>query len=96
MELSKKVSNCMNQSDLQVSAQTLYANMTSKLIDAITDIVATMEKEGVEIPASLADKGIAFTKKQYEVLIAMEELSIVKFELMAEFASVAVADKQEE
>ena len=86
----------MNQSDLQVSAQTLYANMTRELINAITETVATMEKEGVEIPTSLADKGIAFTKKQYEVLIAMEELSIVKYELMVELASVAVADKQEE
>ena len=57
----------MNQSDLQVTAQTLYVNRTKELLDAITDIVATMEKEGVEIPASLADKGIAFTEKQYAV-----------------------------
>lgn len=94
--MSKKVSNCMNQSDLQVSAQTLYANMTRELLNAITDIVATMEREGVEIPASLADKGIAFTEKQYAVLSAMRELSIVKYELMGELASVAAADKQEE
>ena len=86
----------MNQSDLQVSAQTLYANMTRELLNAITDIVATMEREGVEIPASLADKGIAFTEKQYAVLSAMRELSIVKYELMGELASVAAADKQEE
>ena len=94
--MSKKVLNCMNQSDVQDTAQTLYADMTSKLIDAITDIVATMEKEGVEFPASLADKGIAFTEKQYAVISAMQELSIVKYELMVELASVAVADKQEE
>ena len=86
----------MNQSDLQVTAQTLYVNRTKELLDAITDIVATMEKEGVEIPASLADKGIAFTEKQYVVISAMQELLIAKYELMGELASVAVADKQEE
>lgn len=86
----------MNQSDVQDTAQTLYANMTRELLNAITDIVATMEREGVEIPASLADKGIAFTEKQYAVLSAMQELSIVKYELMGELASVAAADKQEE
>ena len=96
MELSKKVSNCMNQSDLQVTAQTLYVNRTKELLATITDIVATMEKEGVEIPASLADKGIAFTEKQYAVISAMQELLIAKYELMVELASVAVADKQEE
>ena len=96
MELSKKVSNCMNQSDLQADAQRLYVLMTKELIDGITDVVSTMEKEGVEIPASLTDKGIAFTEKQYEVLRAMQELIIVKHELMAELAYVAVADKQEE
>lgn len=86
----------MNQSDLQVTAQTLYVNRTKELLDTITDIVATMEKEGVEIPASLADKGIAFTEKQYAVISAMQELLIAKCELMVELASVAVADKQEE
>ena len=94
--MSNKVLNCMNQSDLQVTALTLYLNMTQKLIYAITDIVATMEKEGDEIPASLADKCIAFTEKQDAVISAMQELTIVKHELMVELASVAVADKQEE
>lgn len=94
--MSKKISNCMNQSDLQVSAQTVYVNMTKELLDAITDIVATMEKEGVEIPASLVDKGIAFVDKQLEVIDTMQKMIIAKHELMVELASVAVADKQEE
>lgn len=86
----------MNQSELQNDAQRLYVLMTKELIDGITDVVSTMEKEGVEIPASLANKGIAFTEKQYEVLGAMRELIIAKHELMAELVYVAVADKQEE
>ena len=94
--MTKKVLNCMNQSDLMVDAQRLYLLMTKELLDAIIDVADSMEKEGVEIPASLADKGIAFTEKQSAVISAMQELAIVKYELMAELASVAVADKQEE
>ena len=61
MELQKKVLNCMNQFDLQDNAKNLYALTTENLVGAISDVVDTMEREGVEIPESFADIGRAFT-----------------------------------
>lgn len=96
MELSQKVLNCMNQSDLQDDAHSLYATETSKLIDNITDVVDTLEREGVEIPESLVDLGIAFTEKQQNVISALQEQLKVKYALMKVIASVAIDNKPKE
>lgn len=96
MELSKKVLNCLSHSDLQDDTQNLYALTTENLVDAITDVVSTMEKEGVKIPESLADIGISFTEKQREVISALQELTRVKYALMKVIASVAIDIKPKE
>ena len=86
----------MNQFDLQDNAETLYALTTENLVGAISDVAATMEREVVEIPESLADIGIAFTGKQREVISALHELKKIKDALGRVIESVAVAGKQEE
>lgn len=86
----------MNQSDSQDNAQSFYATETSKLIDNITDVMDTMEREGVEIPESLVDMGIAFTEKQQNVISALRELLKVKYALMRVIAYTAIDNNLKE
>lgn len=96
MELQKKVLNCMNQFDLQDNAKNLYALTTENLVGAISDVVDTMEREGVEIPESLAGIGIAFTGKQREVISALQELTKIKDALWRVIESAAIDNKPTE
>lgn len=86
----------MYQFDLQDYAQNLYALTTENLMDAISDAVSTMEREGVKIPKSLAYIGIAFTGKQREVISALMELTKIKDELKTVIESAAIDNKPTE
>ena len=86
----------MNQFDLQDDAQNLYALTTGNLVGAISDVVDSMEREGAEIPESLADIGIAFTRKQREVFSALRGLSKIKDTLRGIIESAAIDNKPKE
>lgn len=86
----------MNQFDLQDDAQNLYALTTGNLVGAISDVVDSMEREGAEIPESLADIGLAFTRKQREVISALMELTIIKDALRTVIESAAIDNKPTE
>lgn len=86
----------MNQFDLQDDAKNLYALTTENLVGTISDVVDTMEREGVEIPESLADIGVAFTRKQREVISALMELTIIKDALRTVIESAAIDNKPTE
>lgn len=86
----------MNQFDLQDDAKNLYALTTENLVGAISDVVDTMEREGVEIPESFADIGRAFTGKQREVISALMELTKIKDALRTVIESAAIDNKPTE
>lgn len=94
--MSKKVANCMNQFDLQDDAKNLYALTTENLVGAISDVVDTMEREGVKIPESFADIGRAFTGKQREVISALMELTKIKDALRTVIESATIDNKPTE